>query len=91
MGVESLKMLTLSKLHQTLKMLDLDAPKVQDIVELTRYAYSDEMTPDLQNGIDGLKELICHYIAANARMMAGYITLTALIEDGGLSYRIFGN
>jgi hypothetical protein len=86
-GVESLKMLTLSKRHQTLKMLDLDAPKVQDIVELTRYAYSDEITPDLQNGIDGLRELICHYIAANARMMAEYTTFTALIEDRGALIR----
>jgi hypothetical protein len=68
-------------------MLCLDAPKVQDIVELTRYAYSNEMTPDLENGIDGLRELICHYIAANARMMGEYTTFTALIEDGGALIR----
>jgi hypothetical protein len=82
-GVESLKMLALFKLHRTLQMLRLDAPKVEDIVELTRYTYSDEMTPDLETGINGLRELICHYIAANAKMMAKYASFTALIEDGG--------
>jgi hypothetical protein len=82
-GVESLKVLTLFKLHRTLKMLRLDASTVGDIVELTRYTYSDETTPDLETGIDGLRGLICHYIAANAKMMAEHISFTALIEDGG--------
>jgi hypothetical protein len=82
-GVESLKMLTLFKLHRTLKMLRLDAPKVQDIAELTRYTYSDEMTPDLETGIDGLRELICHYIAANAEMIAKCTSFMSLIEGGG--------
>lgn len=82
-GVESLKILALFKLHRTLQMLRLNAQRVQDIVELTRYTYSDEMTPDLENGIDGLRDLICHYLAANAKMMAQYASFTALLEDGG--------
>jgi len=82
-GVESLKMLALFKLHQTLRMLRLDVQRIQDIVELTRYTYSDETTPDLENGNDGLRELICHYIAANAKMMATHASFMALLEDGG--------
>jgi hypothetical protein len=58
-GVKSLKMLTLLKLHQTLSMLRLDTPKVQYIIELAQYTYSDKRTPDLDNGIDKLRELVC--------------------------------
>ena len=82
-GVESLKVLTLFKLHRTLKMLRLDASTVEGIVDLTRYTYLDETTPDLDTGIDGLRELICHYIAANAKMMTEHTSFRALIEDGG--------
>ena len=41
------------------------------------------MTPDFETGIDGLRELICHYIAANAKMIAKCTSFTALIKDGG--------
>jgi hypothetical protein len=82
MGVDSLKMLVLFKLHQTLSMLRLDESKIQDVVDLVRYVYSEERTPDLENGIDGLRELICQYILVNA-LISGHATFTDLVEEGG--------
>lgn len=79
-GVDSLKKLILLKLHQTLSMLSLNTPKVQGIVDLARYAYSDEGTPDLESGIDGLRELICQYIVANAEVMSEHATFRSMIE-----------
>jgi hypothetical protein len=81
-GVETLKMLVLFKLHQTLSMLRLDESKIQDVVDLVRYVYLEERTPDLENGIDGLRELICQYILANT-LISGHATFTDLVEEGG--------
>jgi hypothetical protein len=58
-GVNSLKRLTLFKLHQTLSMLHLDGPKLPNIIKLAWYASSDERSPDLNTGVDELRELIC--------------------------------
>jgi hypothetical protein len=80
-GVESLKVLTLYKLHENLNMLKLDVEEVPDIVELARYGYSE--TPHLETGIDDLRELICRYIAANVDVMSKSKAFTDLIEEGG--------
>ena len=53
-----MKELTLSKLHQLLSMLSLDASNVQDLVDLARYIYLDERTPGLEHGMDKLRELL---------------------------------
>jgi hypothetical protein len=47
------------KLHQTLSTLRLDASKVQQVIDLARYAYLDSLTPDLETEIDGLRKLTC--------------------------------
>jgi hypothetical protein len=82
-GIDSLKRLTLFKIHKTLSMFSLDIPKLEHIVHLVRYAYSDERTPDLVTKVDGLRELICQYIVANAELTSRDTTFTALIEEGG--------
>ncbi|KAI9652348.1 MAG: hypothetical protein M1829_001671 [Trizodia sp. TS-e1964] len=83
-GVESLKMLTLLGLHQPLIMLRLDALKVQYIVDLAQYIYKDERTPDLYNGIDKLRELVCQYVVANSDVMTEDAMFMALVEEGAL-------
>jgi hypothetical protein len=72
--------LTLFKLHRTLGLLRLDESKVQNIVDLAQCAYSG--TPNLESGIDGSRNLICHYIASSAEVMAKNPSFTALIETG---------
>jgi len=86
-GVDSLKNLTLFKLHRTLSMLQLDEPKVIHIIKLVRYSYSDENTPDLNTGIDGLRNLICQYAAANAEVISEHPQFIKMIEEGGAFIR----
>ncbi|CZR54968.1 uncharacterized protein PAC_04853 [Phialocephala subalpina] len=86
-GVESLKRLTLVKLHQTLSMLQLDGPKVTNIIKLARYVYSEENTPDLNTGIDELRRLICQYVAANAEVISEHPLFIKMIEEGGAFIR----
>ncbi len=82
-GIDRLKRLALFKIHKTLNLFSLDIPKLEHVISFVRYAYSDESTPDLKTKIDGLRELICHYIAANAALTAEDTSFLALIEEGG--------
>jgi hypothetical protein len=84
-GIDSLKMLTLFKLHQTLSMLVIDIPKVPHIMELVRHGYAG--TPDLETGIDDLRDLLCQYVAANVKLMSEHEDFLALIQDGGTFVR----
>jgi hypothetical protein len=84
-GIESLKRLTLSKLHQTLNLLTLDAARVPHIVKLVRCAYSG--TPDLETGIDELRELVCRYVAVYIRTISEHTEFEELIEEGGAFMR----
>jgi hypothetical protein len=86
-GVDSLKRLTLFKLHQTLSMLCLDGPKVPNIVKHAWYAYSDQRIPSLNTRIDELRELTCQYVAANAKGISEHTTLIHLIEERGVFVR----
>lgn len=86
-GVNSLKMLVLSKLHQTLSTLRLDASKVQEIIDLARYTYLDGSTPDLETDIDGLRKLISLYMAANVEIISEHTSFMELIEGGGAFVR----
>jgi hypothetical protein len=84
-GIDSLKMLTLFKLHKTLSMLVFDSPKVPHIVELVRHGYAG--TPDLETGIDGLRDLLCQYVDANVKVISEHEAFLALIQDGGAFVR----
>jgi hypothetical protein len=82
-GGDSLKKLSLFKLHTTLGILQLDPPRARAIVDLARYAYSDENIPDLDNGLDGLRELICEYILSRVEVVSKQATFLDLMEEGG--------
>jgi hypothetical protein len=82
-GIDSLKRLTLYKIHKTLTMIRLDLPKLDQIIDFVRYAYSNERTPDLENEMDELRELICLYLAAYAELTTRHTAFMALMEEGG--------
>jgi hypothetical protein len=82
-GIDRLKTLTLFKIHKTLSLFSLDTPTLEHVVQFVKYAYSDERTPNLEAKMDGLRELICQYIAANAEFTSRDTTFMALIEEGG--------
>lgn len=82
-GIDSLKRLTLSKIYKTLTMIRLDLPKLDQIIEFVRYAYSNERTLDLETEMDELRELICQYLAAYAELTTRHTAFLALMEEGG--------
>ena len=82
--IDSLKALALFKLHKTLCVFQLDDWNAEDIVALARYAYSEEGGGGaLDEGIGGLRSLICQYMATNAVVLAINDGFMDLLGDGG--------
>jgi hypothetical protein len=72
-------MLTLFKIHKILNLFSLDTPKLKHIIHFMRHVY--ESTPDRETEMDGLRDLICQYIAANAEFTSRDTPFLALIEE----------
>jgi hypothetical protein len=82
-GIDSLKRLTLSKIYKTLTMIRLDLPKLDQIIDFVRYTYLNKRTPDLENKMNELRELIYLYLAAYTKLTTRHTTFMALMEEGG--------
>ena len=82
-GIEALKTQALQKLHQTLVSFTLYAARRSDIVELLRYAYSDEHTPDRVGVVDELRSLVMLYTACEAGSLLHCPEFLALVGEGG--------
>jgi hypothetical protein len=67
--------------------VDLDASKIQEVIDLARYAYLDGSTPGLETKIDGLRKLIYLYIAANVKVVSEHTSFMDLIEGRGAFVR----
>lgn len=80
--VDSLKALALFKLHKTLCAFQLDDVNSRDIVDLARYAYSEDGR-GYDQGIGGLRNLVCQYMAIHAVELAGDPHFMNLLADGG--------
>lgn len=80
-----LKALTLHKLQQTLKAFQLDVKRVGDVIELAKYAYSNEHTPDRKSDgtIDDLRRLVVEYIACEIDTIGKCDGFVELMEEGG--------
>jgi hypothetical protein len=83
LGIDRLKRQTLFKIHKTLSLFSLDTAKLEHIIHFVQYGYSNERTADLENTIDGLRELDCQYIAANAEFKSRDSACLALIGERG--------
>lgn len=83
--VAPLKSLTLHKLHRTLMDFKLYANRVNDILELARYAYNNNHTSDrnLDGTIDDLRKLVVEYIACEIDTIGKTGEFFELMEDGG--------
>ncbi|KAF2839776.1 hypothetical protein M501DRAFT_1057108 [Patellaria atrata CBS 101060] len=88
-GVEPLKSLCLLKLHETLANFKLHREQVSDIVELARYAYSNENTPDYENTVDELRALVREYIVCEIDTIGASTEFSLLLEEGGAFVRDF--
>ncbi len=88
-GVESLRALTLKKLHNTLVTFTLYPARIGDIVKLISYTYSSEHTPDHEDRVDDLRALVIHYVACEVDTIAESELFLSLLEEGGPFVRDF--
>jgi BTB/POZ domain len=86
-GIEPLQQIALQKLHQTLVRFELYPERVQDLVELVRYAYSDDHT--FSGGTDELRALVAVYMASRIEKLNKSDSFLTLLEDGGVFVRYF--
>jgi hypothetical protein len=82
-GIEELKTLTLHKLHHTLITFTLFEARRTDIVELAKFAYSNENTPDLEDGVDALRALVIHYVTCELESLIESPEFLSLLEQEG--------
>jgi hypothetical protein len=82
--IDSLKALALFKLHKTLCVFQLNDGNAEDIIALARYAYSEEGGGGaLDEGVGGLRSLVCQYMATNAVVLSFNDGFMDLLGDGG--------
>jgi len=86
-GIEPLRSLGLHKLHKTLVGFTLYKARIGDVVELARYAYSDDHTADYGN--DELRTLISEYVACEIDTIGRSEIFLCLMEEGGPFTRDF--
>jgi hypothetical protein len=80
--IDSLKALTLYKLHKTLCILKLDDGTINDVIDLARHIYC-EGGSGFDDEIGGLRSLVCQYMATNVIVLASHEGFAALLEEGG--------
>ncbi|ORY08704.1 hypothetical protein BCR34DRAFT_616239 [Clohesyomyces aquaticus] len=82
--VDSLKALALHKLQQTLLNFKLYRKRVGDVIELARYAYSNEHTPDRgSREVDSLRRLVVEYISSEVDIIGECPEFVDLLREGG--------
>ena len=86
-GVKSLRKLALHKIHRTLLTFELYPQRVQDLVELVRFAFMDRNT--YSGGADELRALVTLYMASRVDKLKGSEPFVDLLEDGGPFVRNF--
>ncbi|PSN69966.1 hypothetical protein BS50DRAFT_608654 [Corynespora cassiicola Philippines] len=80
--VEPLKYRALDKLHSTLKGFRLYTNRINDVVELARYAYGNGEDRRDDGTIDDLRKLVVEYIADNVHVIGNNAHFFALMEEG---------
>jgi len=74
--------LSLHKLHKTFCIFQLDDKNIEDIIDLVRYAYNEE-GKGLEEGIGGLRSIVCQYMALDTAVLSLYAGFTELLTRGG--------
>ena len=81
--LESLKVLALSKLHETLRYFGVDKRKVGDVMKLLRYVYHEDGRADSDEKGGGLGELVCAYLAIHSETFNLDKRFIEFLEEGG--------
>jgi hypothetical protein len=89
--IEPLKELTLYKLHKTLLSFSLYLSRVNEILELARYVFCNEYTPDITGDGKGdeLRRLVVEYIVCEIDTIGKTRAFFDLLEEGGSFVRMF--
>lgn len=82
-GITTLKVLCLQKLHQTLVKFTLYTARIGDILELARYAFSSDNTPDRKDGVDDLRKVVFKYMVSELDTIRKSEDFISLLEEGG--------
>jgi hypothetical protein len=80
--IAPLKTLALSKLHKTLWIFEIDERNTPDVLALARYAYREEGRGS-EEGIGGLRELVCKYLVTHAVTLTANEGFMGLLTEGG--------
>ncbi|TVY89356.1 hypothetical protein LAWI1_G006690 [Lachnellula willkommii] len=82
--VDSLKSLALYKLHKTLCAFEINDESVNDILALTRCAYSEEGGgAGYDEGNGGLRSLVCQFLKVNAVALSRDEGFMEILGEGG--------
>jgi hypothetical protein len=81
--VDSLKDLTLDKLHKSLVGFQLYPERVRDVVELVRYAYDNGPDRTEHGVLNDLRHLVVEYVACEVEIVGTDKEFKALLEEGG--------
>lgn len=81
--VQPLKDLALHKLHKILVGLKLHAERLDDVVELARYAYGHGEDRSDDGRIDALRDLVVNYIACEMKVLGKHAEFRDLMDGGG--------
>lgn len=82
-GIDVLKTLALSKLQKTLTSFTLYVVRRPDIVELLRYTFSNDHTPDRVGAVDDLRLLVMLYTACEVESLVHCPEFLSLVGKGG--------
>ena len=80
-NIDPLRRLSLHKLQRTLAAFTLYGERVDDVVNLMRYSYSN--TPDRLDSIDDLRLLVVRYVACAVEDLAQSAEFQSLLGDAG--------
>jgi hypothetical protein len=80
--VDSLKALSLNKLHKTLCTFKLDDLNTPDVLNLARYAYKAEGRGS-EGGVGRLRDMVCHFLVLNAVTLTADKGFMELMMQGG--------
>ncbi|MCJ1413152.1 hypothetical protein MMC19_007256 [Ptychographa xylographoides] len=87
--VQPLKTLTLYKVHKTLFAFTLYKQRIGDVIKLIKYVYSDDNTPNKEDQIDRLRELLILYVVCEIDILSQSEEFLSLLECGGSFVRDF--
>ena len=81
--VRPLKDLALDKLHKTLVDFDLRLERLEDVIELARYAYEHGEDRSEDGRLDALRDMVVNYIASETKVLGKYVGFRDLMDGGG--------